>query len=247
MPLMLITWLGVGLVPGLGQAQPSKYQPGTIIEVKAHEPSAGKAASDNRYDISVKVGNTVYVALYTRPPGRIAPQYRIGLSLLVLIENNTLTFNDRLGRSQKLPILSQKTAPENKYQSGRIMAVKAHDPSAGEPPSDHRYDIYVRVGNTMYVVLYTLPPGATAPKYYAGLSLLVSVNGSTLMFNDTVGRPQEVPILSRRTVPESGGHMAPQRGGRQVLRVRFPIGGYDEPDLFDLTTEAGSRILWGRL
>ena len=42
----------------------SKYQVGTITEVKVHQ-AAGSAASDAAsYDVSVKVGATIYVVLY---------------------------------------------------------------------------------------------------------------------------------------------------------------------------------------
>ena len=48
------------MVPAFGQST-SKYQVGTITEVKAHQ-AAGEPASDSTiYDVSVKVGTTIYV------------------------------------------------------------------------------------------------------------------------------------------------------------------------------------------
>jgi hypothetical protein len=38
-------------------------------------------------------------------------QYRAGLSLLVLVGSKTITFNDILGNSRKVPILSRKPVP----------------------------------------------------------------------------------------------------------------------------------------
>ena len=52
---------GVAALPALGQTPSSKYQPGTIMAVSAHQ-SSGQANEVTRYDVSVKVGNTTYRA-----------------------------------------------------------------------------------------------------------------------------------------------------------------------------------------
>jgi hypothetical protein len=104
---------GVAILAGR-QTTSSKYQHGTIMAVKAHHASEGDAAAARRYDISVKVGNTIYVVLYTQPPGTISPEYRAGLDLPVLVGSTTIKFNDQLGRSRELPILSRRTLPEPK-------------------------------------------------------------------------------------------------------------------------------------
>jgi hypothetical protein len=88
----------------------SKYQVATIIEVKAHQ-AAGDGASDaTSYDVSVKVGDTIYVVLYTPPLGELPPKYATGRDLLVLVEKNTITYNDMLGRSLQVPIESHRPA-----------------------------------------------------------------------------------------------------------------------------------------
>ena len=95
--------------PAFGQST-SKYQVGTIIEVKAHQ-AAGSGASDAAsYDVSVKVGDTIYVVLYTPPLGEETVKYAAGRDLLVLVGKNTITYNDILGRSFAVPIESQKSA-----------------------------------------------------------------------------------------------------------------------------------------
>ncbi len=95
--------------PALCQSK-SKYQVATIIEVKTHQ-SAGDGTPDAAsYDVSVKVGNTVYVVLYTVPLGEIAPTYTAGHDLLVLVGKNTITYNDILGQSLQVPIESQTPA-----------------------------------------------------------------------------------------------------------------------------------------
>src|ERR1700736_3418620 len=95
------------MFPAFGQST-SKYQVGTITEVKAHQ-TAGSGASDAAsYDVSVKVGDTIYVVLYTPPLGEETVKYAAGRDLLVLVGKNKITYNDILGRSYEVPIESRK-------------------------------------------------------------------------------------------------------------------------------------------
>ena len=97
------------MFPAFGQST-SEYQVGTITEVKAHR-AAGSGASDAAsYDVSVKVGDTIYVVLYTATLGENTVKYAAGRDLLVLVGKNTITYNDILGRSFALPIESHKPA-----------------------------------------------------------------------------------------------------------------------------------------
>ena len=99
--------------PALCQST-SKWQIATITEVKPH-PAAGEDASDPiTYDISVKVGDTIYLVRYTTPAGEIPPKYATGHELLVLVGKNTITYNDMLGRSFQVPIESQRPVAEPK-------------------------------------------------------------------------------------------------------------------------------------
>ena len=92
----------------------SKWQIATITEVRSH-PAAEEDASDPiTYDVSVKVGGTIYLVRYTTPAGEIAPKYATGHELLVLVGKNTITYNDMLGRSLQVPIESQRPAAEPK-------------------------------------------------------------------------------------------------------------------------------------
>ena len=91
----------------------SKYQVGMITDVKARQVT-GDGADLASYDISVKVGDTIYVVLYTQPLGEIPAKYATGHELLVLVGKNTITYNDILGRSLQVPIESQKPAAEPK-------------------------------------------------------------------------------------------------------------------------------------
>jgi len=97
------------MFPAFGQSA-SKYQVGTITVVKAHQ-AAGSGASDAAsFDVSVKVGDTIYVVLYTPALGENTVKYAAGRDLLVLVGKNTITYNDILGRSFAVPIESQQPA-----------------------------------------------------------------------------------------------------------------------------------------
>jgi len=86
----------------------SKYQVGTITEVKVHQSAGASDAAS--YDVSVKVGDTIYLVLYTPALGEGTVKYAAGRDLLVLVGKNTITYNDILGRSFAVPIESQKPA-----------------------------------------------------------------------------------------------------------------------------------------
>jgi hypothetical protein len=93
----------------LGQST-SKYQVATITEVKPHQNSGTGASDIVSYDVSVKVGDTIYVVLYTPSLGESTIKYLAGRELLVLVGKNTITYNDILGRSFEVPIESQRPA-----------------------------------------------------------------------------------------------------------------------------------------
>lgn len=102
----------------------SKYQVGTITEVKVHQ-TAGTGASDAAsYDVSVKVGDTIYVVLYTPPLGEETVKYSAGRDLLVLVGKRTITYNDLLGQSYEVPIESQKPAAMPKQSKSVSRAAK---------------------------------------------------------------------------------------------------------------------------
>jgi hypothetical protein len=98
------------------------------------------------------------------------------------------------------PAFSQSSGP--KYQVGTILAVKQDPNPVPHKPDATRYDVSVRVEKTVYVVLYTPPPGGYGFQYAAGHQLLVLVGSKTITFNDVLGESREVPILSRSV--ESG-------------------------------------------
>lgn len=96
-------------VPAFCQST-SKYQVATITEVKVHQASENGASGVTSYDVSVKVGDTIYVILYTPLQGDSVVKYVAGREGLVLVGKNTITYNDLLGRSYELPIESRRPA-----------------------------------------------------------------------------------------------------------------------------------------
>lgn len=98
----------------LGQSAPRKYQSARILKITKQQDSASKKSGDSsveRYEVSLRVKDTDYLALYTPAPGAHGFQYLAGMDILVLVESDTITFNDILGRSIKIPIISRKPAP----------------------------------------------------------------------------------------------------------------------------------------
>ena len=94
------------------------YQAGTIVDVKPHQtesPDSDAAKAKNnesqQYDISFKVGNRIYVVLYTPPVGQNYPELGLGMDRTVFVDGDTMKVNDLLGRTRSMPILSSKDAP----------------------------------------------------------------------------------------------------------------------------------------
>jgi len=105
----------VAIVPCSSETVTSKYQPGTIMRVVRHQDGPEQHGDTAQYDVSVKVGNTTYVVLYTPPNGANGVEYSAGLGILVMVGRDTLTFNSKISGTTELPILSRETLPS---QSG---------------------------------------------------------------------------------------------------------------------------------
>ena len=107
---VILTWVSVSLV--YGQTPSPKYQLGTITAVTSHQSAPNEAASDLvRYDVSVKIGNTVFVVLYTPPHGANSVEYSTGMNKLFAVGTDILTFNSRLSGTTEVPILRRETLP----------------------------------------------------------------------------------------------------------------------------------------
>ena len=111
----------LAVLHGLAQQMGAKYEVGSITAVSAHPGATENAGAAAAYDVSVKVGNTLYVVLYTPPAGTYGVQEAAGHDLLVSVGTNAITFNDLLGRSSEVPILSRQTLlPENDFDLARL-------------------------------------------------------------------------------------------------------------------------------
>src|SRR5215475_3644883 len=98
----------VSAVPAFCQSA-SKWQLGTITEVQVHQAAEKVGSSEAAsYDVSVKVGATIYVVLYTPPLREETVKYAAGRDLLVFVGKSTVRYNDILGRSYEVPIESQR-------------------------------------------------------------------------------------------------------------------------------------------
>ena len=107
---VILMWVSAPLM--YGQTPPPKYERGTITAVTSHQSAPNEAASDLvRYDVSVKIGNTVYVVLYTPPHGANSVEYSTGMNKLFAVGTDMLTFNSRLSGTTEVPILRRETLP----------------------------------------------------------------------------------------------------------------------------------------
>lgn len=104
-----------------------------------------------------------------------------------------------IGCMVALSSLAQTSSP-NRYERGTITAIAPHQAAPGESGGDARYDVSVKVGDTLYTVLYTPPNGANMVEYSAGFDLLVLEGSETLTFNSPLSGKTEVPILHRETI-----------------------------------------------
>lgn len=94
------------------QSSSANYQVGTIMGVTRH-PNAPGESDLARYDVTLKVGNNVYVVLYAPPQGQDTVQYAAGMDIVVLIKDNSIRFN-KLGTTGEVPIERREAAPIEK-------------------------------------------------------------------------------------------------------------------------------------
>lgn len=110
---MCVVCIFLASVSAFSQSAP-KYEVATIMDVKTHQAADDGGSGVTSYDVSVKVGGTAYLVLYTPLLGENTVKYAAGRNLLVLVGKKTITYNDILGRSFEVPILSQKPAENTK-------------------------------------------------------------------------------------------------------------------------------------
>lgn len=90
--------------------QTSRPMVSTVTAVSQHPNGNGTL----QYDVSLKVGETIYVVLYTPPNESRGAEYTVGQNVLVMIKNDTITFT-KVGNTFEVPILRREQAD---HQSG---------------------------------------------------------------------------------------------------------------------------------
>ena len=98
-----------------------------------------------------------------------------------------------------IPAISQI---KSDYQVATITEVQVHHQEGNTASDTTSYDVFLKVGDTIYTVLYTPPLGEGTVKYAAGRNILVLVGKKTITYNDILGRPYEAPILNQKTAKE---------------------------------------------
>jgi len=112
--LAVIFWVCLTTFPALCQAAP-KWQVATITDVQTHRGVEKVGASDaTSYDVSIKVGDKIYVVLFRPPVGEETVKYAAGRNLLVLVGKDSIRYNDILGQSYEALIESQKAVADPK-------------------------------------------------------------------------------------------------------------------------------------
>jgi len=109
---LAIILICLATLSAFGQKASSNYQVGTITAVTPHQNAPTEAGNEVvRYDVSVKIGNTVYLVLYTPPHGAKIVEYSPGIDMLFLVGSDTLTFNSKISGKTAVPILRRETLP----------------------------------------------------------------------------------------------------------------------------------------
>jgi hypothetical protein len=104
----IICAIGICLVAVSALCEPApKYEVATITDVKPHQASDDRSSGAATYEVSVKVESTLYVVLYTDTFGTKTVRYAAGRELMVQVGKDKLTYNDILGQSHDVPIMSR--------------------------------------------------------------------------------------------------------------------------------------------
>jgi hypothetical protein len=103
-----LTVAAICLVGICSFAQSDTWTVGTIVDVKLRPGMKSVDVSSSEYDISIKVGDTIYIVLYTTPKSRTGLPYRAGHEVPIRVGSTMLTFLDVRGGMKEVPILSSR-------------------------------------------------------------------------------------------------------------------------------------------
>jgi len=100
-----------------------------------------------------------------------------------------------------------ETVKAAEYQMATITAVESHFAPDGGQNAVASYDVSLKVGGVIYVVLYAPPLGGVDTiRYGEGGKIRVLVGDRVIIFNDDFGNSFEVPILSKITATAASSH-----------------------------------------
>lgn len=98
------------LLPALAFAQcsstSSAYQPAIIIDARPFSSPERPNLDEGLYEVSIRVGRTVYVVLTPLASSSETILYSAGRQLRVRMGDDTITWNDTMGQCYKAPIIS---------------------------------------------------------------------------------------------------------------------------------------------
>ncbi len=113
---LLSFFLCVAVVPGFCQTESPKYEPGTILAVERHQPTDTERDSESvRYDVTVRIGDTDYVVLFTPVNASNTVEYTPGVQFLFSVGKDTLTLatpGKRDGNTERPILRTVKRPPE---------------------------------------------------------------------------------------------------------------------------------------
>jgi hypothetical protein len=108
---ILVAIMCLGIVTAKGQTK-AAWQAGTLIQVKAQDNTSSGNDAAKEYNVTIQVGSKLYVASLALKNGEPDLEYYVGMARMVLIDGDVLTFNDLLGHSHSMRILSSKDTAE---------------------------------------------------------------------------------------------------------------------------------------
>ncbi len=98
-------------LPLFCQSPSSNPQVATITAVNIHPKDAENSGlAVTQYDVSLKIGDAVYKALYTPPGGANVAEYSVGMNVVVVVGSKSITFT-KFGTAAEMPILSREDLP----------------------------------------------------------------------------------------------------------------------------------------
>ena len=96
--------------------------------------------------------------------------------------------------------LAQASTTPSSYQPATITSVKPHQSPESSNPDDGLYEVSIRAGQTVYVVLTPVPAPAENAPYAVGRQVLVRIGVDTITWNDIMGQSYKAAILSRTQI-----------------------------------------------